>query len=149
MDLNLLFKNIPQKEDLFLQNVKKGTLVSFNYIFHKAGHDPFPNVIVTDVNPLYIRGLNIHYLTFPYIRKLLQANCSNTAFGYGTIKGDKFLVSSFRQYKRNGIRRLKVLDCDFILNLLGTVRAISPNEVEAIRQTVNEQLSKMTNQIVK
>ena len=148
MDINLLFKNVPQKEDLFLSNVKKGSLVSFSYIFHKAGHDPYPNVIVTDTSSLYIRGLNIHYLTFPYIRRLLQGNCNNPNFGYGTIKNDKFLVSSFRQYKRSGIKSLKVLDCNFILNLLGTVRAISPNEVEAIRNTINDQLNKMTNQIV-
>jgi hypothetical protein len=149
MDLNLVFKNIPQKDDAFLRNVRRGSLVSFNYTFHKAGHDPFPNVIVTDVNQLYIRGLNIHYLTFPYIRNLLKANCNNPNFSYKTIKADKYLVSSFRQYKRSGIRRLKQLDCDFILNLLGSVRAVSPNEVEAIRKTVNEQLAKITNQIIK
>lgn len=149
MDLNLIFKNVPQREDLFLQTVKKGSLVSFNYAFHKAGHDPSPNVIVTDVNSLYIRGLNIHYLTFPYIKRLLQSNCSNLSFSYKTIKADRFLVSAFRQYKRNGIQRLKTLDCSFILNLMGSIRAVSPAEVEAIRQTVNEQLSKLTNQIVK
>lgn len=149
MDLNLLFKNIPERSDLFLQTVKKGSLVSFNYAFHAAGHDPYPNVIVTDINNLYIRGLNIHYLTFPYIKKLLQANCNNLNFSYKTIKTDKFLVSAFRQYKRNGIQRLKTLDCNFILNLMGSVRAVTPAEVEAIRQTVNEQLSKLTNQIIK
>lgn len=147
MDLDLIFKNVPQKGNLFTQSVKRGSLISFNYLFHKTGHDPFPNVIVTDINLLYIRGLNIHYLTFPYIKKLLQNNCNNPTFSYRTIKADKFLVSSFRQYKRNGISRIKVLDCDFILNLLGGIRAVTPNEVEAIRKTINEQLEKMTNQI--
>lgn len=129
---------------------KKEAWFLLTICFIKLGHDPFPNVIVTDVNQLYIRGLNMYYLTFPYIRNLLKANCNNPNFSYRTIKADKFLVSSFRQYKRSGIRRLKQLDCDFILNLLfGSVRAVSPNEVEAIRKTVNEQLAKMTNQIVK
>lgn len=149
MNLDLLFKNVPRSGNLFSTTVKKGSLISFNYIFHRPGHDPFPNVIVTDVNLMYIRGLNIHYLTFPYIKRLLQSNCNNPNFSYKTIKTDKFLVSSFRQYKREGIRILKILDCDLILNMLGTIRAITPNEVESIRKTINEQLEKMTNQIVK
>ena len=148
MDLSLLFKDVPQKEDIFLQTVKKGSFVRFNYIFHKAGHPAYPDVIVTDVNSIYIRGLNINYLTFPYIRRLLQSNCNNLSFGYGSIKNDKYLVSAFRQYKRSGIRSLKKLDCDFVLNLLAGIRAVTPMEVDAIRKTVNEQLTKATNQIV-
>lgn len=143
MDLNPLFKNITPKD------VKKGNLISFNYLFHKAGHDPAPNVIVTDSNQLYIRGLNIHYLTFPYIRNLLKANYNNPSFSYGKIKGDKYLVSSFRQYKISGIRILQQMDRDFVLNMMGSVRAISPNEVEAIRKNYNEQVAKITNQIIK
>jgi hypothetical protein len=149
MDVNLLFKNVPQKEDLLLKTIKKGSLVSFNYVFHKTGHPPYPDVIVTDISSFYIRGLNIQYLTFPYIKRLLQNNCNNLSFSYRTIKSDKFLVSSFRQYKRSGIKKLKTLDCGFILNLLGVTRAITPNEVKAIRETINEQLSKITNQIIK
>ena len=79
---------------------------------------------------------------------MLQSNCNNLSFGYGSIKNDKYLVSAFRQYKRSGIRSLKKLDCDFVLNLLAGIRAVTPMEVDAIRKTVNEQLTKATNQIV-
>jgi hypothetical protein len=41
------------------------------------------------------------------------------------------------------------MDRDFVLNMMGSVRAISPNEVEAIRKTYNEQIAKVTNQIIK
>jgi hypothetical protein len=140
MNLDFLFKN----SSYFGGTINKGDLISFSYIFHKTGHDPSPNVIVTDTSSFYIRGLNIHYLTFPYIRKLLQDNCDNRLFSYRSIKDNSYLVSSFRQYKKTGIRNLKKLDCKYLLNLMASIRAITPNEVEAIRQTINDQLSKMS-----
>jgi hypothetical protein len=116
-------------------------------MFHKAGHDANPNVMVTNVDSFYVWGVNVHYLTFPYIRNLLQKNCNNIMFGYPSIKSDKFVTSAFRQYKKNGIRSLKKLDCDFVLNLLGSSRALTPAEVEAIRNTVNNQISQAINQV--
>jgi len=130
-----------------IQDVKKGSLVSFNYMFHKAGHDPNPNVMVTAADSFYVWGINVHYLTFPYIRNLLQKNCNNIMFGYPNIKSDKFVTSAFRQYKKNGIRSLKKLDCDFVLNLLGSARALTPGEVEAIRNTINDQMNQAINQV--
>lgn len=140
MNLDFLFKSLPY----IGTSTSPGDLISFNYLFHKVGHDPSPNVIITDVSSFYIRGINIHYLTFPYIKNLLQANCKNKSFNYKTIKNDSMLVSSFRQYKKNGIRNLKKLDCDYILNLIGSIRAITPNEIESIRKTINDQLNKIS-----
>ena len=116
-------------------------------MFHKAGHDANPNVMVTNVDSFYVWGVNVHYLTFPYIRNLLQKNCNNPMLSYQTIKADKFVTSAFRQYKKNGIRSLKKLDCDFVLNLLGSSRALTPTEVEAIRNTINTQMSQVINQV--
>ena len=134
------------------QIVQKGSLVTFNYTFHKPNHDPYPLVLITDIGfptkgRMDIRGVNLHYLTFNYIKKLLQPNCNNTGFSYNTLKQGEYigLIKAFRQYKRNGIRQIKVLDCAFLLNVLASVRAISPSEVEAIRQSVREQISRMTN----
>jgi hypothetical protein len=139
-NLNFLFKSSAYFGGL----LSKGDLISFNYIFHKVGHDPFPNVIVTDTSSFYVRGLNIHYLTFPYIKNLLQENCENKSFSYKLIKDNSYLVSSFRQYKKVGMRNLKKLDCKYLLNLMASIRAITPNEVEAIRKTINDQLNKMS-----
>jgi hypothetical protein len=51
--------------------IGRGSLITFNYIFHKSGHDPYPVVLVTDIWPNYIRGINLNYLTFPTIKKMV------------------------------------------------------------------------------
>lgn len=137
------------------QTVQKGSLISFNYTFHKPNHDPYPLVLVTDKdfvvrdkNRVDIRGVNLHYLSFNDIRVLLKANCNNINFSYDSLKQGGYISvinASFRQYKRSGIRQLKILDCAFLLNVLASVRAISPSEVDAIRKSVREQISRLTN----
>jgi hypothetical protein len=138
------------------QTVQKGSLMVFRYTFNKPNHDPYPMVLVTDRdypvpyrNPTRfdVRGVNLHYLAFNDIRVLLQANCNNVNFSYDTLKQGQYinLTSAFRQYKKSGIRQVKVLDCAFLLNVLASVRSISPSEVEAIRKSVREQISRMTN----
>jgi len=131
--------------------INRGSLVTFNYLFHKPGHDPAPMVLITDIWPQYIRGINLHYLTFPVIKKLAfpspgRSVCDSPIFTYQYIKGNNYIVSSFRQYKRNGIERLKKLDCAFIVNALAVSRSFDPNEIEAIRKSVREQIRRMVNQ---
>jgi len=127
-----------------VKTIGKGSLVHFNYMFWI--HDPQPLIIVTDVFQQYVRGVNLHYLTFPYIKTLLQGPggnqpmCDNRSFSYYNIRGDRYIVDAFRTYKREGIRRLKSLDCSFILNVMASTRAIDPNEVEQIRAIVREQI---------
>lgn len=137
--------------------VVRGSLVTFNYIFHKPGHDSWPLVLITDVNygtvrspQRYVRGVNLHYLTFPIIKKLLfpapgQSICENPSVTYQYIKGDEYIKSSFRQYKINGIQSLKKLDCKFIVNAMSISRSFDPNEIEAIRKSVREQIRRMAN----
>ena len=131
--------------------VGRGSLVTFNYIFHKPGHDPNPVVLITDIWPNYIRGINLNYLTFPTIKNLVfpspgQTVCDNPAFTYQYIKGNDYIVSAFRQYKRNGVQRLKKLDCAFIVKALSLSRSFDPNEIEAIRKSVREQIRQLVNQ---
>lgn len=124
--------------------VGKGSLITFNYSFHRPGHDPYPMVIVTDVWQGFIRGVNLHYLTFPYIKQILQSNGNNPSFSYANIKGDEYITSAFRQYKRNGIRQLKKFDATFLLTVLKSVRSFDPSEIEAIRQSVRQQIQQYT-----
>lgn len=128
----------------------KGSLVIFRYQLAKPGHDQNPLVLITDVKPNYIRGVNLHYLTFPTIKLMLQKKgmnaCNNPFFSYSNIKQNKYIVSAFRQYKRIGIRQLKMMNCEYILNAMGTVRAIDPQELEAIRSDIQGQLNKIVNQ---
>jgi hypothetical protein len=121
-----------------VKTVGKGSLIYFNYLFYI--HDPYPLVVITDIFPQYIRGVNLHYLTFPYIRRLLQPHCDDQGFSYYNIKGDQFIVNAFRTYKRSGIRTLKSLDCDFILNVLASVRSFDPAEIEGLRRIVQGQI---------
>lgn len=130
-----------------------GSLVQFTYGFVKPGpsHDKTPLVIVTDINNQYIRGLNLHYLDFRLIKRILQKSgmnaCGNPMFSYrNNIKQNIDIKTAFRRYKRIGVRRLKLLNCDFVLNVMGSVRAIDPQEVEAIREAIKEQLERTVKQ---
>jgi len=137
--------------------VGRGSLITFNYAFHKPGHDFFPLVLVTDPDysiptsqQRYLRGINLHYLTFPVIKKLIFPSiagsvCENPNFTYQYIKNNNYIISAFRQYKRNGIANLKKLDCQFVANAMGISRSFDPNEIEAIRKSVRDQISRMTN----
>lgn len=125
--------------------IRKGSLVSFNYVFWK--HDAYPLVIVSD-NALAMGklwGLNLHYMTFPYIRKLLSLSVNNPAFSYSSISDDDYMKKSFRSYKWSGVRQLKVLNHKFLLNIMGMVRSYDPAEVQIIRRQVREQISRQIN----
>jgi hypothetical protein len=137
----------------------RGDLISFSYAFYKPGHDPSPLVLVTDpdypVNAqpnkgTYIRGINLHYLTFPVIKKLIFPNnnvsvCQNPNFTYQSIKNNGYISSAFRQYKKRGIGSLKKLDCRFIVNAMAMSRSLDPNEIEAIRKSVRDQINRIVN----
>jgi len=124
--------------------IAKGSLVWFRYLNFE--HDPYPLIIVTDIWPNYIRGVNLHYLTFNYVRRLLNMHCDNQMFSYFNIRNDQFFVNSFRTYKRQGIRQIKKLDCAFLLNVLGSVMSFDPAQIEQMRVYVKEQLQRQPNQ---
>ena len=126
-----------------VKTIGKGSLIYFNYLFWQ--HDPYPLLIVTGIFPNYISGINLHYLTFPYIKKILQpqvnmANCDNRNFSYNNIRNVPYIVDAFRLYKRSGIKSLKALDCAFILNVMASVRSMDPNEIETIRNQIRQQM---------
>ena len=127
-------------------NVGRGSLISFHYPFSHAMppnpiHDPYPLVLVTDIWPQYLRGVNMHYLTFPYIRNILQRNCGNASYSYGmNVKSDRYVASAFRMYYRSGMRNVKKMDCQFLVQLLKNVRSFSQTEIERIRQEIQQQI---------
>lgn len=131
--------------------VGRGSLITFNYLFHKPGHDPQPLVMVTDVLPQYVRGINLHYLTFPVIKNLIypapgRSVCDSPEFTYEYIKKQSYIIrKAFRQYKRNGVDSLRKLNCDFIVTAMSITRSFDPNEIEAIRRSVREQIRRMAN----
>lgn len=137
----------------------KGSIVMFRYDFARPGHDQNPLVLVTDYqyrtvrsDQVYLRGLNLHKLTDQDIMYLLGKKrglnaCNNPNFSYNNISGNKYIVTAaFRQYRWVGIKRLQTLNCDYILNAMGSVRALDPQELAAIQQATQEQLARIVNQ---
>lgn len=122
--------------------VRKGSLISFNYMFMK--HDPYPMVIVTDVRyGQRIRGVNLNYLTFFDIKQMLNRFGENPSFSYQTIKYDRTLLAAleaFREYKWMGVRQLRKLNSDFLLQTIEMARNYDPSQMNAMRQAVQEQI---------
>jgi hypothetical protein len=140
-----LFKSVGNRQPVTTNDVvRKGSLVAFGYTMWI--HDPYPLVIVTDITPgLRMRGVNLHYLTFPYIKNLLRTGTTNPAFSYGNIKPDPYIVGAFRSYKWQGIRQVKMLDSAFLLTVMATVRSFDPSQVASIRRAVQEQIRREVN----
>jgi hypothetical protein len=120
----------------------KGSLVTFRYSFWV--HDPVPLVIVNDFASGYrMRGINLHYLTFPYVRNLVS-RLGSGGFSYQSIKGDAYISSSFRTYKWAGISQVKIFDSQFVLKMMAVSRTFDPYQIRAIRQSVEQQLQQQT-----
>ena len=126
------------------RQLTRGSLITFNYM--NWIHDPYPLVIVTDLIPgNRVRGINLHYLTFPYIKLLLDRAKGNTAFSYQNVMDQEYIKNAFRHYKWNSIRQVKVLDLDFVLTVMAQVRSIDPGEVQKIREAVQAQIDRQVN----
>jgi hypothetical protein len=128
------------------KNIARGSLVSFYYPTSNAAkpnpiHDPYPMVIITDIWPMHLRGVNLHYLTFPYIKNILVNNCNNLNYNYqGNIKGDQYVSNAFRTYFRKGMRNIKKLDGEFLVKILSAVRSFSESEIERVREEIRNQI---------
>ena len=129
-----------------VKKISRGTLVAFHYPISFAQrrpniiHDPYPMVIITDVWPTFIRGVNLHYLTFPFIKKILSSHCDNTGFSYATIKSDKYVAGAFRMYNRKGMHRVKKMDCEWLLRVLKAVRSFSESELQKLQDQIQSQI---------
>jgi hypothetical protein len=123
---------------VYYKTIQRGALTTFQYMYWK--HDPYPLVLCSGIyQDGRVAGVNLHYLTFKYIKYLIQQYCGKQ-FSYPLIKGNMYIYNAFRTYKRDGLRMTKLLDCEFLMTMLGSVRSFRPNEIEAIRQEVQRQL---------
>ena len=127
-----------------VNKITRGSLISFHYpqsysTIPNVIHDPYPMVIITDVWPKYIRGVNLHYLTFPYVKKLLT-NYGGKNFSYFNVRNDKYMANAFRMYVRMGVRQPKRLDTEWLMTVLASVRSFGPGEIEQIRLNIQKQI---------
>lgn len=130
------------KHDIFRRvyhkTIQKGALTTFQYL--RWQHDPYPLVLCSSIyHDGKVAGINLHYLTFKYIRYLIKMYCGKS-FAYPLIKGNHYIKNAFRTYKRNSIRMAKILDCEFLVAILGSIRSFNPNEIERMRQEIQRQL---------
>jgi hypothetical protein len=134
----------PNPRTAINQHIGQGVLMSFAYSFWR--NDPYPVIIATKVTPgKRIKGINLHYLPFYKIKELLNGQCNNPSFSWQNVKGDTLFSDAFRSYKWGGIRQVKVLDCQFLLTVMGMVRSFDPAEIEIIRRQVQEQIRQQVN----
>lgn len=124
---------------------KRGNLITFNYIFWKT--DPYPLVIVSkeDKSKGYLWGINLHRLLHNDIQKLVLFS-RGADFSYRkNIKSYTPFKEAYRSYKISGVRQVKTLNKDFLLNIVNNIRNQDPAEVEIIRKNVQEQIRKQIN----
>jgi hypothetical protein len=139
-------ERIPTNQySLSTAKITRGSLISFHYpqsfaIIPNIIHDPYPMVIITDIWPRYIRGVNLHYLTFPYVKRLLTTYGGKN-FSYFHVRPDKYVANAFRMYVRMGIRQPKRLDTEWLLSVLGSVRSFDAGELERIRMNIQQQIA--------
>lgn len=132
------------------KNISRGSLVAFHYPTSHAQrpnpiHDPYPMVIITDIWPHMMRGVNLHYLTFPYIKTILTNSCNNMNYNYqGNIKSDAYIANAFRSYFRLGMRNVRKLDGEFLVRILSAVRSFSESEIERVKQEIRNQILQNT-----
>lgn len=159
MDLRVIeqmLQNLGKKPQQ-VRPIGKGSLISFQYLYAKAGHPRSPMVLVTDwVYPpppkpsQFIRGINMQYLTPDSIGKLLDqriGGCNNPQFSYDHIKGYAFIKGAFRQYKKSGMANLRQFNCDWLSDLIREMQGIDINEIYQFQKQVNDQIARATNPV--
>ena len=145
-----LQKAADKLKPLFQRNnqvMQRGMLIAFQYRWMK--HDPSPLLLISETCPPRctntrrqgtISGLNLHYLTFKYVKWLINSYCGKGSFGYGLYKTNRYIVNSYRSYRKDGRRQIKTVDCKSLLDILGGIRSYKPSEIEAMRKQVQTQL---------
>lgn len=126
----------------------KGNVVSFYYDYYN--HDPFPVILTTGImrGGNRIGGLNLHYLTFPVYKALLNNWAGNNTFNYYLIKNQPLIKQAFRSYKFEGIRNAKSIEWKSILEVLSIIRNYSPQEIQQIRDAVDKQILQRQPEII-
>lgn len=136
--------------------VHKGSIVSFHYMGQRVGkmvHDPYPLILVSDIFSDAIRGVNLNYLTVPYVKSMIDRFLERP-FSYSLIKGDSYISGgkdnpgAFRTYKRNGISQLRMMDSGFLRGIAAVSRTLDPNELDQIRMQIEEMMKFQINQPV-
>lgn len=145
VDFNPFQRLASNQQGFVSRTITRGSLIAFTYPTSHATkpnviHDPYPLLIVTDIWPNFVRGVNLHYMTFPYIKKILNDSRLTPYSYYNNVRADKYIASAFRMYYRMGMSKVKLMDVDFLLRVLGAVKSFSENEIEMVKQQIRNQI---------
>lgn len=145
--LDQFVQQVKQRQGTFDPTVRRGSLIWFKYPVSQGQdryqiNDPTPLVVVTDIWPSVLRGVNLHYLTMPYITTMIQ-NCGNGGYSYSNVKADRYIANAFRMYYRKGMSGIQKVDSNSLLSMNEVNRQaklLTPTELEAMRQQVQKQI---------
>jgi hypothetical protein len=123
--------------------LQPGQLVRFKYLLAK--NDPRPLVIVSrrDDQRRLLKGVNLHYLTFPYIQRLLYTAGVNPVATNYNIKVDPYIMDAFRSYSYGGIDQssIEVFDTSFITQMINVSRTMDPMALRSMRAQIDQQIN--------
>lgn len=132
-----------------LGSIKTGSIVQFSYDFAK--HDRTPLVILTENLAGEIKGLNLHYILPDPILQIISPMgmnaCNNPRFSWQSVKYNPYIKKAFRIYKKNGIKNIRLLDCDYLKRVITASRKLNLQDLTALRSAIDAQLGQ-TNQNV-
>lgn len=123
-------------------SIQPGMLVWFPYT--QAKNDMSPLIIVARAEQgRLLKGVNLHYLTFPYIRRVLLGAGGNPSFSYYNIRSDRYIVNAYRSYTWNAVlwNRAKIFDTKFIIQTISMMKTMDPLQLRAIRMDIENQLN--------
>jgi hypothetical protein len=130
-----------------LTSLRTGSIIQFTYDFAK--HDKNPLVILTENKIGEVKGLNLHYILPDPILQIISPNgmnaCNNPRFSWQSVKFNPYIKKAFRIYKKNGIRNLRMLDCDYLKKVIAASRKLNIQDLTALRSAIDAQLQQ-TNQ---
>jgi len=151
--LDMAFNNNRSSRNLsgiqILGNIRTGSIVQFSYDFAK--HDKNPLVILTENIAGEIKGLNLHYILPDPILQIISPSgmnaCNNPRFSWQSVKYNPYIKKAFRIYKKNGIKNIRLLDCDYLKRVIAASRKLNLQDLTALRTAIDVQL-RQTNQNV-
>jgi len=130
-----------------LSRLKTGSIIQFGYDFAK--HDRTPLVILTENNAQEFKGLNLHYILPDPLLQIVSPfgmnACNNPRFSWQTVKYNPYIKKAFRIYKKNGVKNLRLLDCDYLKRIITASRKLNLQDLTALRSAIDAQL-RQTNQ---
>jgi hypothetical protein len=150
--LNQFFKPVgrdvvvnPNRITLGNLGVRKGSLINFEYTFWRRDQSPLV-VVSNEFADGKLWGVNLHYLTMPYMKKIMALSANNPAFSYLSISNDAYMKKAFRSYKWTGIKNLSISEHGKKLaSIISMARSYDPAEVEIMRRRIKEQFGQQMN----